>query len=146
MKANSLKDQEHLSSIKFAVKLNKEEYYHGEEVLGFIKIMLREEKPIYNIKLRFKQKEFWEQCCQVDDWLPWVVFVNREIPQYEIHSVEPSKCPDLYRIGQEMIQKAQANFDEYLEKYGLTNTWIEEQDPDTIQFTDVNFPQMMGML
>ena len=60
MKANSLKDQEHLSSIKFAVKLNKEEYYHGEEVLGFIKIMLREEKTIYNILLRFKQKEFWE--------------------------------------------------------------------------------------
>ena len=60
MKANSLKDQGHLSSIKFAVKLNKEEYYHGEEVLGFIKIMLREEKTIYNIKLRFKQKEFWE--------------------------------------------------------------------------------------
>ena len=98
------------------------------------------------IKGTAKQKEFWEQCCQVDDWLPWVVFVNREIPQYEIHSVEPSKCPDLYRIGQEMIQKAQANFDEYLEKYGLTNTWIEEQDPDTIQFTDVNFPQMIGML
>lgn len=98
------------------------------------------------IKGTAKQKEFWAQCCQIDDWLPWVVFVNREIPQYEIHSVEPNKCPDLYRIGQEMIQKAQANFDEYCEKYGLANTWIEEQDPETIQFTDVNFPQMMNLL
>lgn len=60
MKSNSLKDQGQSSPIRFAVKLNKEEYCHGEEVLGFIKIMIREEKNISDIKLRFKQKEFWE--------------------------------------------------------------------------------------
>lgn len=98
------------------------------------------------IKGTAKQKAFWEECCKVDEWLPWGVFVSREIPKYEIHTYEPSKCPDLYRLGQEMIRQAQANFDAYFEKFGLTNTWIEEQDPETIQFTDADFPQMIGML
>lgn len=93
-----------------------------------------------------KQKDFWARCCVVDEWLPWCVFVSREIPRYEIHTMERMKCPELYRIGADMIQKARQNFDEYLAKYGMMNAWIEEQDPDAIQFTDVNFPQMMGML
>lgn len=91
-----------------------------------------------------KQKEFWEQCAQVQDWLPWVVFINRELPQYEIHSMEKTKCPDLYRVGRDMIKRAHENFDLYLQRFGATNAWIEEPDPDSIQFTDIDFPQIMG--
>lgn len=93
-----------------------------------------------------KQKEFWEQCAQVQDWLPWVVFINRELPQYEIHSMEKTKCPDLYRVGRDMIKRAHENFDLYLQRFGATNAWIEEPDPDSIQFTDIDFPQIMGEL
>lgn len=91
-----------------------------------------------------KQKEFWAQCAQVDEWLPWIVFVNRAVPQYMIKTLIPKHCPTLYRVGREMINKAKKNLAEYMDRFGPTQAWINEPTPKDLEFTDLDFPQLAG--
>lgn len=89
-----------------------------------------------------KQKEFWAQCAQVDEWLPWIVFVNRSLPQYMIKTLIPEHCPELYRAGRSMIEKAKQNLKQYMDRFGPTHAWIDEPTPDELAFKDFDFPQL----
>lgn len=96
------------------------------------------------VKGTAKQKAFWKECAQIDEWLPWVCFVNREYPQYKLKTMEKSKCPDIYKLGNKMIAKAIENLESYLDKYGASHAWIDEPTPDSLQFQDTDFPQLMS--
>lgn len=85
------------------------------------------------------QKKFWAKCTEVQEWLSWVCFVSRETPQYRIKTFTPTKCPEIYKIGQQMIALAYKNFDEYLAKFGPAHAWIDEPAPDDLEFTDTDF-------
>ena len=91
------------------------------------------------IKGTAAQKRFWADCAKVDDWLSWVCFVSREYPQYRIKTFAPQKCPDVYKIGQQMINQAYKNYDDYMAKYGPSHAWIDEPDPDDLEFQDADF-------
>lgn len=88
-----------------------------------------------------KQREFWAECTKVNQWLPWVCFVDRENPRYLLKTFTQGKNPELYKVGQDMIQKAYQNFDEYSARFGLNNAWIDEPDPESLEFTDADFAQ-----
>lgn len=45
-----------------------------------------------------------------------------------------------------MIEKAYENYAKYMERFGEKNAWIDEPETDDLQFTDVEFPQIMGVL
>lgn len=85
------------------------------------------------------QKRFWAKCTEVQEWLSWVCFVSRETPQYRIKTFTPTKCPEIYKIGQQMIAQAYKNFDEYMGKFGPAHAWIDEPAPDDLEFTDADF-------
>lgn len=92
-----------------------------------------------------KQIEFWERCREFDDWLPFICFVNRDIPQFIIKTFQKNKCPELFQRGEELIKRAHDNFEHYFKEFGATHAWIEKQDVDSLQFTDFDFPQMMSL-
>lgn len=96
------------------------------------------------IKGTAKQKAFWDECTKIDEWLPWVCFVNREYPQYKLKTMEKSKCPEMYKLGERLINKALNNLEEYLKKYGPAYAWIDEPAPASLQFTDIDFPQLIA--
>ena len=86
-----------------------------------------------------RERKFWEECVKIDEWLPWVCFVDRENPRYSIKTFSPTKCPDMYRLGRELIKQGYENFDKYLERFGATNAWIDEPAPDSLEFVDADF-------
>ena len=61
MKSSSDNNNENSCPLEFSIKINKQEYVINEQVLGFITILLRDETPLTNIKLKLKQREFWNQ-------------------------------------------------------------------------------------
>lgn len=91
-----------------------------------------------------KQKAFWDECCKCDNWLPWVCFVDREMPRYKLKTFNPEKCPSVYRVGREMIEKAYKNFNDYADRFGFTNAWIDEPDPEDLEFVDEDFPELIS--
>ena len=107
---------------------------------------LKSSRDLPVVKGTAKQRKFWEDCTKVNNWLPWVCFVSREFPQYRIKAYTPEKCPDLYKVGRDMIEKAYENYAKYMERFGTNNAWIDEPETDDLQFTDVEFPQIMGVL
>lgn len=86
-----------------------------------------------------KQKAFWAECTKINDWLPWICFVDRENPRYSLKTFNPAKCPDVYRAGRAMIKQAYDNFEKYYKRFGLTNAWIDEPNPDDLEFVDADF-------
>lgn len=96
------------------------------------------------VKGNAAQRAFWEQCAEVQEWLPWVCFANREYPQYSLKTFEKKRCPELYKLGESMIDKAIKNLQEYMSKYGATTAWVEEPDPASLQFNDLDFPQLIS--
>ena len=97
------------------------------------------------IKGTKKQKDFWESCRQNPDWLLLTCFVNREMPQMVLKTFRKEKCPDLWKLGEKQRKQAMDNFIQYLERYGANNAWITQQDPETLEFTDFDFPGLMSI-
>ena len=61
MKSSSDNNNVKSCPLEYSIKINKPEYVINEQVLGFITILLRDETPLTNIKLKLKQREFWIQ-------------------------------------------------------------------------------------
>lgn len=89
------------------------------------------------------QKRFWAECAKVSDWLSWVCFISRENPQYRLKTFSPMKCPEIYKAGNQMIKSAYDNFEKYLARFGIANAWIDEPNPDDLEFTDSDFAKFL---
>ena len=96
MKRSSTKPEAKQSPIEFAINLNKSEYYQNDQIIGFVKLLLREERTITDIKLKFKQREYWNH--------PHEHFVkektiNKQIIEVKKYIVEHSNENNPYSLG-----------------------------------------------
>lgn len=101
-------------------------------------------KSLPVIKGTAKQKAFWEECKEVENWLPWVCFVNRDYPQYKLKTFDKNYCHDLYILGERMIGQALDTLEKYIQQFGPTYAWIDEPAPGELHFNDNDFPQLIG--
>ena len=88
-----------------------------------------------------EQKKFFEEVRKSEDYVPLVLFVNRILPQARIKAFTKENCPDLWRLGERMIEEASTKYIDNLKKYGKNSAWLEEVDVLNLHFMDENFPQ-----
>ena len=85
--------------------------------------------------------KFWEGL--QENPLLFIVFVNRDLPQGCFKAFLKEKCPDLWRMGENQIEKAEMLYSDYMVNYGEKSAWLQdtrELAADAI-FTDEEFPQ-----
>lgn len=85
--------------------------------------------------------EFWEGL--PENPLLFVVFLNREMPQGAFKAFVKEQCPDLWRLGESQIEKAEGLYSDYMATYGEKSAWLQntlELAANAI-FTDADFPQ-----
>lgn len=68
-----------------------------------------------------------------------VLYVDRVYPHSRIYKYSPEGCPDLWKLGEESIEKAENLFLQKLEEYGEFNAWLDCNSLE--EFLDVDFPQ-----
>lgn len=85
--------------------------------------------------------KFWEGL--QENPLLFIVFINRDLPQGCFKAFLKEKCPDLWRMGENQIEKAEMLYSDYMANYGDKSAWLQdtrELAADAI-FTDEEFPQ-----
>lgn len=85
--------------------------------------------------------KFWEGL--QENPLLFIVFINRDLPQGCFKAFLKEKCPDLWRMGENQIEKAEMIYSDYMANYGDKSAWLQdtrELAADAI-FTDEEFPQ-----
>lgn len=128
------------------------QYFYGFKV--FVQLLEYRDALIASSKFNESQvfgnkeqiKFFNEEIKGVEDFLPFVVFVNRKLPQYTIKTFAKENCSDLWDLGEKMRRKAESLYLEYMEIYGKNNAWLEQVDTDNLHFMDTDFPQSFGEL
>lgn len=88
-----------------------------------------------------EQKKFFEKVKESEDYVPFVLFVNRNLPQARIKAFTKENCSDLWRLGERMIEEACSKYVDNLNKYGRNSAWLEEVDVSNLHFMDEHFPQ-----
>lgn len=88
-----------------------------------------------------EQKKFFDEVRQSEDYVPFVLFVNRILPQARIKAFTKENCSDLWRLGEKMIEDASTKYIDNLKKYGKNSAWLEEVDVSNLHFMDEHFPQ-----
>ena len=88
-----------------------------------------------------EQKKFFENVKESEDYVPFVLFVNRNLPQARIKAFTKENCSDLWRLGERMIEEACSKYIDNLNKYGRNSAWLEEVDVSNLHFMDEHFPQ-----
>lgn len=88
-----------------------------------------------------EQKAFFKKVQKNEDFLPFVLFINRNLPQARIKTFTKENCGDLWLLAENKIEKACDIFCQNLQKYGKNSAWMEEPDIDNLNFVDADFPQ-----
>ena len=96
MKRSSTKPEAKQSHIEFAINLNKSEYYQNDQIIGFVKLLLREERTITDIKLKFKQREYQKQS---HEHFVKEKTINKQIIEVKKYIVEHSNENNPYSLG-----------------------------------------------
>ena len=94
-----------------------------------------------NVNGTKEQKKFFQIVKESEDYVPFVIFVNRNLPQARIKAFTKENCEDLWRLGEKMIENAQYKYLSNIDKYGKKSAWLEDVDLQSLKFTDLDFPQ-----
>lgn len=126
----------YVSQYFFSYKVYLQLIYYRRAVL----FALNNDLPVEGTK---EQLSFWESMKGAEDLLTEVAFVNRELPQFALKVFLKSRCPDLWRIGEQQIKQAEFTYQEFVDKYGEKNAWLQDVDKlsEEILFNDTDFPQ-----
>ena len=125
-----------ISQYFFSFKVYLQLIYYKRALL----FALNNDLPVHGTK---EQKKFWNEMKGIEDLMTMVVFINRELPQSALKVFSQSQCPDLWRLGEKQIAKAEAVYLEYLAKYGEKSAWLQDTEvqPEDLLFKDGDFPQ-----
>lgn len=88
-----------------------------------------------------EQKKFWSEVIAQSDFLPSVMFLDREFPHPVFKVFTEQYCPQLYRIAEEKIEYATQLYAKFLDIFGSKKAWLKDVEQSIFQ--DVEFPEIM---